>query len=175
MIKTFCDLTKNFVINKRWRKTRKFRITVEQSMYLLLLDKKFKSNEDYIMINSSAFDTIVIFNFHFVTILESRISQNQILFTRKMSTIKKRTEVPQAMTIAHYRWKIQTHKLYKDECKKYISRRVQWEIHLVKEVFKMWNILWLIITSDSNRLNWTKILKISKNCRSLIEVEEVDN
>jgi hypothetical protein len=95
MIKIFCDLTKNFVINKRWRKTRKFRITIDQSMYLLLLDKRFKANEDYIMINSTAIDANVVFtlSFHFITTLDSRISQNQILFTRKMSTLMKRTEM----------------------------------------------------------------------------------
>jgi hypothetical protein len=172
MIKIFCDLTKNFVINKRWRKTRKFRITIEQSIYLLLFDKKLKSNEDYTMINSARIDTDVTLSFHFVTTLDSRISQNQILFTRKMSTIKKRTKVTQAITIAHYHWKIQTHKLYKNECKKYISRRIQWKIHLMKETFKISNILWFITTSDSNRLNETKILKISENCRFMIEVEE---
>jgi hypothetical protein len=102
MIKTFCDLTKDFVINKRYRKTRKFRITIEQSMYLLLLNKKFKENEDYIIINSAALNTNVI-SFHFITTLDLRISQNQILFTRKMSIVKKRIEVIQTMTIAHYR------------------------------------------------------------------------
>jgi hypothetical protein len=175
IIKTFCDLVKNSVINKRWRKTRKFRITTEQSIYLLLFDKKFKSNEDYIMINSAAFDTSATFNFHFVTTLGSRISQNKILFTRKMSTVKKRTKAAIAMTIAHYHWKIQTHTLYKDECRKYINRRIQWEIYLVKETFKISNILWLIITSESKRLNWAKFLNIFEDCKSLIEVEEVDD
>jgi hypothetical protein len=175
IIKTFCDLIKNSVINKRWRKTRKFRITAEQSIYFLFLDKKFKNNEDYIMINSATFDINATLNFHFVTTLGSRISQNKILFIRKMSTVKKRTEAVIAMTIAHYHWKIQTHTLYKDECRKYINRRIQWEIHLVKETFKISNILWLITAIESKRLNWSKFLNISEDCRSLIEVEEVND
>jgi hypothetical protein len=175
MIKTFCDLTKNFVINKRWRKTRKFRITIDQSMYLLLLDKKLKRNEDYIMINSAAIDTNVTLSFHFITTLDSRISQNQILFTRKMFTHMKRTKVAQAMTIAHYHWKVQTHKLYKNECRKYINRRIQWKIHLMKKTSKILNILWFIAASDFDRLNHTKVLKILENCRSMIEAKEIND
>ncbi len=74
MMKRFCELIKNFAINKRWIKSKKFRITAEQSMFLLILNKKIK-NVDYTTLNLSI---MTIFVFHFVIIHEFRIAQNKV-------------------------------------------------------------------------------------------------
>jgi hypothetical protein len=97
-------------MNKRWAKSRKFRITAGQSVYLLVLDKKSKGNMNYTTMDSAAAVTDATPTFHYVTAYGSRISQDQVLFTQSMATAKDRMKVAESMTNAHLQWKIQAHK-----------------------------------------------------------------
>jgi hypothetical protein len=97
MMKKFCELIKDSAINKRWIKSKKFRITARQSMFLLVLNRKIK-NVDYTTLNLSIVTT---FAFHFVTIHESRIAQNKVWFTRNMFTAQDRANATKIMTKEH--------------------------------------------------------------------------
>jgi hypothetical protein len=94
MIKKFCELIKDSAINKRWIKSKKFRITAKQSMFLLMLNRKIK-NVDDATLNLSIVTTLV---FHFVTIHESRIAQNKVWFTRNMFTAQDRANATKIMS-----------------------------------------------------------------------------
>jgi hypothetical protein len=46
MMKKFCELIKDFAINKRWIKSKKFRITAKQSIFLLI-DAVLRRKHEY--------------------------------------------------------------------------------------------------------------------------------
>jgi hypothetical protein len=117
MMKRFCELIKDFAINKKWIKFKKFRITAEQSMFLLVLNKKIK-NIDYTTLNLSIMTTFV---FHFVIIHESRITQNKIWFTRSMFTTQDKVNATKMIAKEHLQWKIQVHTQYKKQCRRYVK------------------------------------------------------
>jgi hypothetical protein len=167
MMKRFCELIKDFAINKRWIKFKKFRVTAEQAMFLLVLNKKIK-DVDYTTLNLSIVTTLV---FHFVTIHESRIAQNKVWFTRNMFTTQNRVNATKIMTKKHLQWKIQVHTQYKEQCRRYVKQRILWEIQLMKKALEVSNIIWSIDMSNENRLSLLRNVKISTNCKALIEVE----
>jgi hypothetical protein len=167
MMKKFCELIKDFAINKKWIKSKKFRITAEQSMFLLVLNKKIREI-DYTTLNLSIVTTFV---FHFVTIHESRIAQNKVWFTRNMFTTQSRMNAIEIMTKEHLQWKIQIHTQYKKQCRRYVKQKILWEIQLMKKAFEVSNIIWSIDMSNESRLSLLRNVKISTDCRALIEVE----
>ncbi len=166
-MKKFCELIKDFAINKKWIKSKKFRITAEQSMFLLVLNKKIREI-DYTTLNLSIVTTFV---FHFVTIHESRIAQNKVWFTRNMFTTQSRMNAIEIMTKEHLQWKIQIHTQYKKQCRRYVKQKILWEIQLMKKAFEVSNIIWSIDMSNESRLSLLRNVKISTDCRALIEVE----
>ncbi len=168
MMKKFCDLIKDFAINKRWIKSKKFRITADQSIFLLMLNRKIK-NIDYTTLNLSMKMTILVF--HFVTIHESRIAQNKVWFTRSMFTTQDKMNATKMIAKEHLQWKIQIHTQYKKQCRKYVKQRILWEIQLMKKALEVSNIIWSIDMSNESRLSLLRNVKISADCRALIEVE----
>jgi hypothetical protein len=168
MMKKFCELIRDSAINKRWIKSKKFRITAEQSIFLLVLDRKIK-NVDYTTLNLSIEMTILVF--HFVTIHESRIAQNKVWFTRSMFTTQDRRNATKIIAREHLQWKIQVHTQYKEQCRRYVRQRILWEIQLMKEALQVSNIIWSIDMSNENRLSLLRNVEIFADCRALIEVE----
>ncbi len=168
MMKKFCDLVRDSAINKRWIKSKKFRITAEQSIFLLVLDRKIK-NVDYTTLNLST--KMTIFVFHFVIIHESRIAQNKVWFTRSMFTAQDRANATKKIAKEHLQWKIQVHTQYKKQCRRYVKQRILWKIQLMKKAFEILNIIWSSDMSNESRLNLLKNVKISTNCRALMKVE----
>jgi hypothetical protein len=169
MMKRFCDLIKDFAINKRWIKSKKFRITARQSIFLLILNKKIK-NINYTTLNLSI--EMSTFVYHFVIIHESRIAQDKVWFTRNMSTSQNRVNAAEMIAKEHLQWKIQVHAQYKKQCRRYVKQRIRWKMQLVKKTLEVTNIIWLSDMSNENRLNLLRNVKISANCRALIEVED---
>jgi hypothetical protein len=167
MMKKFCELIRDSAINKRWIKFKKFRITAEQSMFLLVLNKKIK-NVDYTTLNLSIVTTFV---FHFVTIHESRIAQNKVWFTRSMFTTQDRVNATKIIAREHLQWKIQVHTQYKKQCRRYVKQRILWEIQLMKKALEVSNIIWSSYMSNESRLSLLRNVKISTDCIKLIEVE----
>jgi hypothetical protein len=97
MMKKFCELIKDSAINKKWIKFKKFRITAEQSMFLLILNKKIK-NVDYTTLNLSIMTTFI---FHFVIIHESRIAQKKEWFIRSMFTTQDKMNATKTIAKEH--------------------------------------------------------------------------
>jgi hypothetical protein len=85
-----------------------------------------------------------------------------------------RTKAAETMARTHLQWKIQAHKRYKEECRVYVKRRIQWEIHLVKEAIKVPDILWPIEMSHNDRLSSMRNLEIPEDCRAMVEVEQTN-
>jgi hypothetical protein len=171
MMKKFCDLIKDFAINKRWIKSKKFRITAKQSIFLLILNKKIK-NVDYTTLNLSI--EMTIFLFHFIIIHESRIAQDKVWFTKNTFTTQDRANATKMIAKEHFQWKIQIHTQYKKQCRRYVKQKIRWKIELIKKAFKIINIIWSSDMNKKNRLNLLRNVKISKNCKALIEVEDDD-
>jgi hypothetical protein len=168
MMKKFCELIKDFAINKRWIKSKKFQITTEQSIFLLMLNRKIK-DVDYTTLNLSI--EMTTFVFHFVTIHESRIAQNKVWFTRSMFTTQDRMNATKIIAKEHLQWKIQVHTQYKKQCRRYVRQRILWKIQLMKKAFEVSNIIWSTDMNNENRLNLLRNVKIFTNCKALIEVE----
>jgi hypothetical protein len=167
MMKRFCELIKDFAINKKWIKSKKFQITIKQSMFLLILNRKIK-NVDYTTLNLSIMTTFV---FHFVIIHEWRITQNKVWFTRNMFTAQNRANATKIIAKEHFQWKIQIHTQYKKQCRRYVKQRILWKIQLMKKAFEVSKIIWSIDINNKNKLSLLKNVKIFTNCRTLIEVE----
>jgi hypothetical protein len=168
MMKKFCELIKDSAINKRWIKSKKFRFTADQSMFLLVLNRKIK-NVDYTTLNLSIVTTLV---FHFVTIHESRIAQNKVWFTRNMFTTQDKANATNIIAKKHLQWKIQVHTQYKKQCRRYVKQRILWEIQLMKKALEVSNIIWSIDMNNESRLSLLRNVKIFTDCRALIDVED---
>ncbi len=102
LTRIFCEITKNFVLNKIWRKNH-HKIVIENFAFFLLLNKK--SLRD--LTQKISFITQRDVLYHYTNIFESRITQEKIWFTKELDISEKRFQRAQHATRTHWTWKIQ--------------------------------------------------------------------
>jgi hypothetical protein len=100
LIKIFCELVKNSTCNKRWTKRKKFRVVTNKSIYLLLLNKKFKMNIDYVFMNISEINS-TLSSYHYIISQDSRISEEHIWFIDQMKNSENKMRIAIIMTQSH--------------------------------------------------------------------------
>jgi hypothetical protein len=173
LIKIFCELIKNSICNKKWTKRKKFRVVTSKSIYLLLLNKKSKRNIDYAAMNISEIN-FTLFSYHYIISQDSRIFEKHIWFVDQMKNSKNRMRIAIIMTQSHLYWKFKTHRWYKDQCFRYVKKRIIWETLLIKKTLKLFDIIWSTFISASDILDFLKQMIISENCRSLVKQENMN-
>jgi hypothetical protein len=170
IIKRFSDITRDTAMIKKW-KIDKFKIVIEISIYMLVLNKK--NRIDYTVKNSN--HIIFMLSFHYLIAHESRIFEKFILFSKRMSMLIEKTNIVIQMTIDHFLWKQQTHLKYKRRCRKYFATKMIWKILMIEKMRKISKILWSQFDKSIDELLQIIMnLNISSNCRSLVKVEESD-
>jgi hypothetical protein len=166
LTRIFCEIIKNFAFNKIWKKNH-HKIVIENFVFLLLLNKKLLSNHDLTKEISFVIQRNVFY--HYTNVFESRITQDKIWFTKNLSTSKKRFQRVQKAAKIHHAWKIQFRKIYQNECRIYLEKRIEWEYNLVSQTLNIAKLKWSV-TYDKK-----KILRIAHSFKinSFIDVENV--
>ena len=71
----YAEIVKDFVSNKIWNKSRKWRTTIENQMYLQFFDKKSKKIQNWTIVINVVMSN---FKYHFIDIHGFRISKDHI-------------------------------------------------------------------------------------------------
>jgi hypothetical protein len=159
----------NSTENKIWKKDE-HKILTKKSAYLLLLDKRTSQNYDFIAVDSSF---IQEFNYHNTNAFDSRIDRHLIWFIKKLFTSETKYNKAVKCARKHLKWKINAHKQYRDECRKYVNKRIAWEYSVVAEALNISNIQWSTNFSKDKVLRYVDLTKIIflENRRQMIEEE----
>jgi hypothetical protein len=116
----FCDIVLDSTKNKIWKKDE-HKILTEKSAYLLLLDKRTSQNYDFITVDSNLIQEL---NYHYTNAFDSRIDRHLIWFIKELCISETRYNKAVKCAKKHLEWKIEAHKKYRDECRKYVNKRV---------------------------------------------------
>jgi hypothetical protein len=107
--------------------------------------------------------------YHYTNVFESRIIQDKIWFTKNLSTSKRRFQRLQQTAKIHHAWKIQFRKNYKNQCRIYLERRIEWEYNLVEHALNVTKLKWFTTYDKKKILRVAQSFKIDLS----IDVENV--
>ncbi len=156
VIKIFCDIVLNSTENKIWKKDE-HKILTKKSAYLLFLDKRTSQNYDFITVDSNL---IQEFNYHYTNAFDSRIDRHLIWFIKKLFISETRYNKAVKCARKHLKWKINAHKQYRDECRKYVNKWIAWKYLVVAEALNISDIQWLTNFFKDKVLRYVDFTKI---------------
>jgi hypothetical protein len=169
LTRIFCDIVLNSTENKIWKKSE-HKILIEKSAYLLFLDKRTPQNYDFITVDSNFIQEL---NYHYTNAFDSRIDRHLIWFIKKLFTSETRYNKAMKCARKHLKWKIETHKQYRDKCRKYVNKRVTWEYLVIAKALNISNIQWSTNFFKDKVLRYVDLTKIFffENRKQMIKEE----
>ena len=140
IIKHFVEIIKNSATHKVWRikktKSEIFKSKVDASAYITISDKK-DDNTNWTLIEKLE---KVISQVYFITnIMSSIINIAKVWMIEQLNDKYKKKTFAKKMTNQHSQWKVQTHMTYKEQCRVYILKRVNWEDKLLQETARSYH------------------------------------
>ena len=138
--KHFAEIIKNSATHKVWRvkkaKSEIFKPRIDASAYITISDKK-NDNTNWTLIEKPE---KVISQIYFITnIMSSIINIAKVWMIEQLNDKYKKKTFAKKMTNQHSQWKVQTHMTYKEQCRVYILKRVNWEDKLLQKTARSYH------------------------------------
>ena len=138
--KHFVEIIKNSGPHKVWRikkaKSEFFKSKIDTNAYITIFNKK-NDNTNWTLIKNLE---KVISQVYFITnIMSSIINIAKVWMIEQLNDKYKKKTFAKKMTNQHSQWKVQTHMTYKEQCRVYILKRVNWENELLQETARFYH------------------------------------
>ena len=138
--KHFVEIIKNSAKHKVWRikkvKSEFFKSKVDTSAYITISDKK-NDNTNWTLIEN--FEKMINQIYFITNIMSSIINIAKVWMIEQLNDKYKRKTFAKKMTNQHSQWKVQTHITYKEQCRVYILKRINWKNKLLQETARYYH------------------------------------
>ncbi len=112
--------------------------------------------------------------FHFTDSYGSRIAQANIWFIEGMVTSQERRQVAVERAKQHWHWKVQATKDYNENCRLYVTSRIEWEWNLLNRVLRYPGLKWPSVASPERimHLAHPSRIQLTHNYARMVEEED---